>query len=220
MKLSQEMVRVAIVTITLAVGTSALAAEQRGTPPPPPAAPPPPASPAAPPAPPPPPPPPQNARQASANTRTLRVDVVLSRARDGKTISRVPYSLLVNAGDGINERSSRSSLRVGVDVPTGREQTSKTGDNMTTQSEFRYLGTRIDCSATILQDGVYKVWINLQDSSLVPLDADPRAVNAHRQYSVSNHLTLREGVPLPFSVGTDQLTGETTRAELTVTAVK
>jgi hypothetical protein len=150
-------------------------------------------------------------------TRPVRVDIVLSRSRDNTVLSRVPHMLLLEATD---TEQRRTSLRVGVDVPTGRQVTLQGGR---TESEYLRLGTDIDCRVQILSASSYKVWINLQDSSLVAPDGDQRlaAASAVRRYSATvSDLTVRDGEPQPFSVGTDPVTGETTRAEVTVTARK
>jgi hypothetical protein len=68
--------------------------------------------------------------------------------------------------------------------------------------------------------GAYGVYLNLEDSALTPAGDGRQGPAGLRTYRVTNALTVTEGRPLLFSVGPDQFTGETTRAEVTVTAVK
>jgi hypothetical protein len=132
-------------------------------------------------------------------------------------ISRLPYSLFVAVGP----TSQRTSLRVGVDVP-GEPSTTTSKDGVTTTSRpARYVGTLIDSSATPAGDGRYRLYLSIQDSSVLPADQSREFVSpVIRSYSSSNYLYVRDGQTLTFSVGTDRLTGETLRAEVTVAVVK
>lgn len=145
--------------------------------------------------------------------QVFKVDVVLTRYQGEKKISSVPYSLLL--GD------SFTRMRVGVDV-AGDPLTATSKEGVTTtRRDFRFLGTSIDGAVTPRESGRHHLILSIQDSSVLP---DPRfkdsASLAFRTFSISNQLFVREGQAVPFVVGTDQITGETLRAEVTLTAVK
>lgn len=187
----------------LVIAVSVAAQERSGNPPPPP---PPPAAPTAPkpPAPPPtPPPPPQ------VSGRLMRCAVVLSRFQGEKKVTSLPYELLVSAGQPAipPQGAPRVSLRVGVEMWLANQST-------------RFVGTSIDCAVVDGPGGAYGVYLNLEDSALTPSGDGRVGPQGVRTYRVTNVLTVTEGRPLQFSVGTDQFSGETTRAEVTVTAVK
>jgi hypothetical protein len=131
-------------------------------------------------------------------------------------VSRLPYSLLVPVGTS----QQRTSLRVGVDLPgEPSTMTSKEGVT-TTRRDTRFVGTSIDSSASLSGEGRYRLYLSIQDSSVLPADRKEFAAPVIRNFSTSNVLYVREGQPLTFSVGTDPISGETLRAEVTITAVK
>ena len=133
-------------------------------------------------------------------------------------ISRLPYTLLVSPGQ-------RTSLRVGVSVPIG--QATKTAQGVaTSERQYHPTGVSIDCIAQAAPDGRYRLQLTVEDTSIVPNErvvaaGGQRASEvAFRTLSVSNTLLLREGQTLPFTVGTDRITGETLRAEVSVSILK
>ncbi len=209
--------------------TTLAAAQQRATPPPPP--PPPPAVPAAPTAPAPPPPPPQPAPDSTRrfgqglNGMGWRVDIALSRFQGEKAVSRLPFHLVLS-GD------QRSSLRVGSDVPTGSMRSTTTQQGVTTaELVMTYIGTQIDASiSAVNSDGRLSLWVNLDHRALASVPREvarpvvPGEVRvpdfAVRSFSATNSMIVREGIPSQFVVGSDSITGETVRAEVTVTTVK
>src|SRR6516164_4967166 len=87
----------------------------------------------------------------------LHVQVVFSEYDGEKKVSTLPYLFSVNA----DERRARpgSLIRNGVRIPvsTGKEQ-------------FTYIeiGTNLDCSATLQEDGRYKLQMTLDRSSVMP----------------------------------------------------
>lgn len=143
----------------------------------------------------------------------FKLDVVLMRYRGEKKLSSVPYTLLL--GDNFTR------LRVGVDV-AGDSSTATSKEGVTTtRRDFRFLGTSIDGAINPREGGRHHLILSIQDSSVLP---DPRFKDsgsfAFRTFSISNQLFVREGQLVPFVVGTDQITGETLRAEVTISVVK
>src|SRR5262245_29691213 len=158
----------------------------------------------------------------------LKVDVVLSRWQGEKRVSNMPFTLFVETGN-------NTSLRLGVDVPvgavmmtTGREtpnSTSKgvaggsqTTSETATRTEYRNVGTAIDCRVNNVEsDGSYAVYVSVQDSSIFTADGETRPSlkvadpMAFRTFSMSNNLRLRSGQTQQFGVATDKITGEQLR---------
>lgn len=143
----------------------------------------------------------------------LKVEVVLTRSQGEKKVSNVPYSILVGGGF--------TRLRVGVDVPGDPSSTTSKEGVTTTRRDSRFVGTSIDAAANPRGPGRHELVLSISDSSVLPdqRSKEPGQV-AFRTFSISNTLVVVEGQPLAFVVGTDQVTGETLRAEVTVTVVK
>jgi hypothetical protein len=164
----------------------------------------------------------------------LRVDVVFTRSLAAKKISSIPYTLVVSALPMAPELLNRpqvwpqgqnTSLRLGADVYTGRS-VSNTNDGKTSSTpEYRYIGTDIDCRADHRGAGVYRLYLNLSDNTLATSAAGPGELGnsvgaAVRRFVASNVITVRDGQSSQFAVGTDPLSGETVRVDVTATAIK
>ena len=166
----------------------------------------------------------------------LKVDVVLSRWQGEKRVSNMPFTLFVNTGQ-------NTSIRLGVDVPvgtatitTGRETPnssargvaggSQTTSETSNRTEYRNIGTALDCRAGLGSDGTYDIYLNVQDSSLFTADGETRPSlkitdpMAFRTFSMSNLLRMRSGQTQQFGVATDKITGEQLRVEVTMTVLK
>jgi hypothetical protein len=165
----------------------------------------------------------------------LKVDVVLSRWQGEKRISNMPFTLFVNTG-------GNTSVRLGVDVPVGNSvvtsgrqtPTSRSdvaaGSQTTTETlartEYRNVGTAIDCRAGLDPDGRYSIYLNVQDSSIFTTDGESKPSLkmvdplAFRTFSMSNTLYMRDGQSRQFGVATDKITGEQLRVEVTLSLVK
>jgi hypothetical protein len=160
-------------------------------------------------------------------TRGLVTQAQLEKARaqaqvlqaENATTSRLPYSLLVAIG------GQATRLRVDVSVPYGTSTRVLDGGIKSTERQYHPTGTSIDCGATRLPDGRYRLQLSVSDTSIVSSERVDAAAGtttgvAFRTLSVANTLYLRDGQTLPFSVGTDRITGETLRAEVTLTVLK
>ena len=162
----------------------------------------------------------------------LKVDVVLTRWQADKKLSSLPFTLwpvsMSGGGGGV-------SLRVGVDVPVGTStvtrgtaspnQTSSTSTTSAT-TEYRSIGTSIDCRAYPSEGTGFNIDLRISDSSLF---TDPNAPAgtirisdraAFRTFNLSNTLPVRDGQTLQFASATDKLTGETLKVDVTVNVVK
>lgn len=153
----------------------------------------------------------------------LRVQVVLSRYQGEKKISSMPYTLSVvtNAG--------KTSMRMGVDVPIPTAVFTSGGEGKQSQPiasyNYRSVGTNIDCSAALPEDGVYRLELAVQDSSVLILDKEMGTmgkVNAPsvRNFQSSFSLLLRDGQTVQHTAATDPVSGEVLRVDVTLNVLK
>ena len=156
----------------------------------------------------------QESPKPKADDRTpavtpLRVQVVFSEYDGDKKVTSLPYSFTVNA----DERRARpgSLIRNGVRVPvsTGKDQ-------------FTYIdiGTNVDCSATLQEDGRYKLQMTLDRSSIL---SDGSAVSSNptvRQFRVDLNQVLKDGQTAESVVSTDPLNGHVYHVNVTLNVVK
>ena len=159
----------------------------------------------------------------------LKVDVVVSRFQGDKRVASLPFTMWVRAS---RDCCPTTTLRMGVDVPVGTvSATRNAGTNnptttTTTGPDFRHVGTSIDVGAMLQEDGRYDVTLRLTDSSIFTADQEGRAAirladpMAFRTFSTSNTLTMRDGQTIQFAVGTDKITGEIVKVDVTINSVK
>jgi hypothetical protein len=167
----------------------------------------------------------QHAQQSAEDTAVpLKVDVVLSRYQGEARVSSVPYTVFVNQ---LGRRAERSSLRVGMDIATGEQETTTTDKSTVTRPVTRWVGTEIDCGtdpamADRLPPGVFRIAVSIRDSSVYTPEGAARSADpvAFRSFAVSNNLLLSDRQAMEFSVGTDKITGETVKATVTLTVVR
>ena len=120
---------------------------------------------------------------------------------------------------------------MGVDVPVGTvSRTSNgqggSGSTTTTGPEYRNVGTSVDGRVSQPEDGRFSVFISVQDTSVFTNDgssstqirmADPMAF---RTFTMNNMLTMRDGQTLPFAMGTDKISGDVIKVDVTLTVLK
>ena len=179
----------------------------------------------------------QQAADAKLATLPVRVEVTMSRFQGEKKLSSLPFTLLASAGDPKTVNALSVSMRMGIDVPIGRStstdnRTAPAGGSATqstettsTKTEYRSVGTNIDCRTTRLDDTHFSVYVNVNDSSIYAADGDAKNLKnldpaAFRTFSTSNTVVLREGQTVLFGTGTDKISGETLKIEVTLTVVK
>lgn len=167
----------------------------------------------------------------------VRVEVVIARYQGDKRVSRLPFTLFVNATRQTGAAEQPTRLRVGVEVPIVAYQLStdaKPTANAapTSAIQYRPFGTNLDCSATALDDGRFSVTLSIEDSAPYS-EQDKPAVSAatneartlaanpvFRSFRVSNVLVLREGQSTQVSTWTDRFSGEQVRLDVTLSVVK
>ena len=155
--------------------------------------------------------------RAQSNLVGVKVQVVISRYQGDKKVSSLPYSFLMTAANGL----SNSSFRVGSQVPVPGSTTPGT-------FSYRNIGMNLDVREIwLLADGRYRVGLNLDDSSVLEANTQAErqaAANAPgpiiRSNSFSAGVIMRDGQPQQFSLTTDKISGETMKAELTLTVLR
>jgi len=150
----------------------------------------------------------------------VKVDVVISKYQGDRKTASFPYSLMVNANS-----NRPTSLRMGVDVPVGMTTVTREGVT-TTQPNYRNIGTSIDCSGESSDGAVFRVYVNVVDSSIVGTEPgtaglvhrpDPFAI---KTFTASNNLTLHDGQTTQFIAATDKITGEVVKIDVTLRVIK
>ena len=164
-------------------------------------------------------------KRAEARTRLipLSLDVVVSRYQGEKKISSLPYVLAVNTND--NSPGGVCQLRMGAQVPVPTTIISNK-DAVPTQSfTYRDIGTNIDCSARTLDDGVFQLRLNVEDTSVytnAQAGATPTVeqMPVFRTFRSTNTLVLRDGQSREFTAAADRVNGEVIRIAVTLRVVR
>jgi hypothetical protein len=153
----------------------------------------------------------------------IRVQVVLSRYQGDKKISSLPYTLTVNMDDR-NRNTGRASLRLGTQVPitTMTRQSSDTNSPLVPSVQYRDVGTSIDCIATALDDGRFKLELTVEDSS-VETSAGSGSNSTHpafKSFRTNDTVLLRDGQSAQYSTATDRVSSDVWKVDVTLTVVK
>ena len=156
----------------------------------------------------------------------LRLQIVISRYQGDKKISSLPYTLSVNANDGRRRGDewvpNGVSLRMGAKVPVPQ---GVIGDK-TASYTFQDVGTNIDCSATTIDGGRFRVDVRIEDSSVYTDSQNNQAASrlsdipTFRTFRVNNVLLLKDGQSNQFTAATDKVSGEVVKIDVTLTVVK
>ena len=162
---------------------------------------------------------------ASSRQIPLRVQLVVARYRADKKVSSLPYTLSVVAND-----NDKTTMRMGVDVPipntvfSGTTEGGKTAAPVTSYN-YRSIGTNIDCAAKTLEEGLFKLDLAVEDSSVFVADKDPGGMPAVgapsvRRFTSTFNVLLRDGQTVQHTAATDPVSGEVLRVDVTLTVVK
>ena len=159
--------------------------------------------------------------EARARLIPLSIDVVVSRYQGEKKISSLPYVLAVNTND--NTLGGDCQLRMGAQVPV---PTGNSGKDGPVQSfTYRDIGTNIDCSARTVEEGVFQLRLNIEDTSVytnVQERATPTVgeMPVFRTFRSTNTLVLRDGQTRDFTAAADRVNGEVIRIAVTLRVAK
>lgn len=147
----------------------------------------------------------------------LKVQVVYSRFQGEKKVSSMPYTLLVTA----DERPT--FVRIGLQIPI---QTTVQNQVMMT---FRDASTNLDCSAETLEDGRYKLALQIEQSSLFITDGERKApggasavasVPLLHSFRSSNVLYLRDGQSTQYVAAADPTNGELLKIDVSLSVLR
>ena len=179
-----------------ALAAGTAAAQQRGTPPP----------------------PAEAATQAAQATLTpLKVTVILSKYQGQKQVSHLPYTLVVNAND---RKPANVHTAIQVLIPM------ITVEGKTVGPVYKDVGTKIECSATSLDGGRFRLEIEIEDSSVFgedqPSAGAPRTTQPSwlKSFRSTQMLILRDGQTMQYTSATDKTNGEEVKVEVSLAVVK
>lgn len=143
---------------------------------------------------------------------SLKVQLVLGRYQGEKRISSMPYTLQLTA----NERET-TNLRMTTDVPV---------PNPGGGFNYRSVGTNIDCRALTASDGLYRIHVTLNDTSIrVSERKDEVAASvipppSIRSFTANFTILLRDGQTAQYTSATDPASGEVLKVDATLTLMK
>jgi len=138
----------------------------------------------------------------------LRVQVVFTEFDGEKKISNLPYTLAVNADE--RRANPTSQIRSGVRIPI---QTDK--EKMT----YLDVGTNIDCSAVLQDDGRFKLQMTVERSAITS-DSPSPSNPVVRTFRANMNPVLKDGQTAESIVSTDPLNGHIYRVSITLTVLK
>lgn len=152
----------------------------------------------------------------------LRVQVVISKYQGDKKISSLPYTLSVNAND-----SNRSaSLRMGAQVPIVSTAAGAADGKPVTSVQYKDVGTSIDCSVNSIDESRFRLNITIEDSSVYTDDRSAQGAPirsdhpAFRSFRSIDMLILKDGQSAQYTSGTDKVSGEVVKIDVTLTVLK
>jgi hypothetical protein len=148
----------------------------------------------------------------------LRIQLVLSRYQGEKKLSSVPYVLWVTSGE------PRTSLRMGVKIPV------YAGGGAGSYS-YQDVGTNVDCTVMTGPDGMYKVSLTVNDSSIyfpnparpsagIPPPTSDTTPPAIRSFTSTFYILLRDGQTGQYTSAVDQASGEVLKIDATLNVLK
>lgn len=152
---------------------------------------------------------------------SLRVQAVFNDYDGDKKIASLPYTLLISTGSpGLS--SIRMDLRVPIPFGDGSER-------VTTYD----INTNIDGRADRMEDGRYKLHLNLDRTSVYSpnkgtalLDTNGSATNEKvaapviQMFRTAVDLLMRDGQTIQSTVATDPLSGHVIKVDVTLNVVK
>jgi len=157
----------------------------------------------------------------------LKLQVTVSRYMGTNRVSSQPFLLSLVPNESGN-------IRLGVEVPvptTSQPAPSPSGGNAPTvppqQSySMQQVGTQIDGSAVLQSDGRYKIRLSITERTALTAaqgteqGARVASVPAFRNVVFSSTIYLGDGQTTQFSSGGDKVTGESFRADVSLTIEK
>jgi hypothetical protein len=156
----------------------------------------------------------ESAAERRGPTATLRVQLVISRFQDEKKVASLPYTFVVTAG------GDWARMRMGVDTPIPMTAPPLPDGKTPTAFQYKNVGTKIDCRATLREDG-YQVFVGVENSSALPgPGASASSAPLFRLFETKLDLFLRDGQSVQTVAATDPVTGEVVKIDVTMNVVK
>jgi len=145
----------------------------------------------------------------TAAVTPLRVQVVFAEFDGDKKVSSLPYTFSVNA----DERRTRpnSQVRNGARIPVQIDK-----DKVT----YFDIGTNIDCSAMLQDDGRFKLTMNVERSAISAESNGPNNAPIVRQFRAEINPVLKDGQTIESIVATDPLNGHVYHVSVTLNVLK
>ena len=172
------------------------------------------------------------AQQAPAKPASIRVPMrvqfVLSTYQGEKKIGSLPYTLSLNSSD------APTQLNVGAKVPTPTVVVNATTGGSTPSYTYNQIGVSIRCSVAVLDDGVFSVTMNVQDSSVFmspgaggPTPAGSvnsmpfvNGIPVFKNFEMSSTLLLKDGQTSQLTSAADPVSGDLMKVDVTLTLIK
>jgi type II secretory pathway component GspD/PulD (secretin) len=144
----------------------------------------------------------------------VKIDVLLTRVKGTEKVASMPYS--VWAVDG-----TRAMLRLGSSVPVPQAVVGGNPANPITSFSYQEVGVSIDVNVSPQPDGRYRLALVVEDTSLGEgMEAGTAKLPVIRRYRLDTQVIVRDGQLSEFNVASDKVTGETIRAQVTMTVLK
>jgi hypothetical protein len=162
-------------------------------------------------------------------TTTLRVQLVITRLQAEKKQASLPYTFVVPARPSFNCEARKVRMRMGVETPvpvTSYTASESNSGRFPTSFQYKNVGTNIDCIATDLGDGRYKLNLEVENSSALPgpqgvaTTGELSGVPIFRSFNTSVDPILRDGQTLQTVAATDPVTGEVVKIDVTMNVVR
>jgi len=162
-----------------------------------------------------------------ADSAALRVQLVITRLQGDKKQASLPYTFLLSARPSSTCPMNRVQMRMGVDtpVPVVTFDAAEPNKPKSTSVQYKTVGTNIDCFADDLGDGRFKLFLNVENSSMLPgsqvrAGDDLSGFPLFRKFDISAHAILRDGQSTQSVSSTDPVTGEVVKIDVTLNVVK
>jgi hypothetical protein len=168
------------------------------------------------------------ATPGSPNGVPVRIDWLLTRWQGDKKTASEPYTMLAVSGGG------NTSLRLGVQVPIAQQAFATGSDDgpkavvapVPVSVSYQSVGTNIIVSRLSTLDGG-RYWLSLmfEESFVYGLPASSQPIlktgtPAIGTYRVDQGIIVSDGRAIAVNTAVDRVSGETTKLEVTVTALK
>jgi len=156
----------------------------------------------------------------------LKLQITISRYMGTNKVSSQPYALSLVAGES-------GSIKVGVEVPVPAAYTNPTRSDNAAAAPFaqpayvlQQVGTQIDGNATLQPDGRYKLRLTVTERSALPAaqgteqGARVSNVPSFRNVVFASTIFLGDGQSTQFSSGSDKVSGEVFKVDVSLAVEK